>query len=131
MFHTVQWYAKANNKYMKDYDPNKESSYLIYRNVNNLYGWVISQKLHVDDFEQTRDLFRSNEEFTQDCDEDSGKGYILDEDIKYHKVLHQLRSDLPFSPKRKKIDKCEKFVCKLYDEKYHTHRALKQGHPRS
>ena len=51
MFHKVQWYAKANNKYMKDYDPNKESSYLIYRNVNNLYGWVISQKLRVDDFE--------------------------------------------------------------------------------
>ena len=33
-------YAKANNKYMKNYDKNNESSYL-----NNLYGWAMSQKL--------------------------------------------------------------------------------------
>ena len=26
--HAIQWYAKANNKYMKDYDKNKELSYL-------------------------------------------------------------------------------------------------------
>ena len=44
-------YAKANNKYMKDYDENKESPYLKYLDVNNSYGWVMSQKPQVNKFE--------------------------------------------------------------------------------
>ena len=35
----INQFAKANNKYMKDYDENKDSPYLNYWNVSNLYGW--------------------------------------------------------------------------------------------
>ena len=43
MCQSAHSYAKANNKYMKNYDKNIESSYLMYLNANSLYGWVISQ----------------------------------------------------------------------------------------
>ena len=48
--HAIHRYTKANNKYMKNYDKKKESSYIQYLDENNLYGWAISQKLPVDGF---------------------------------------------------------------------------------
>ena len=50
--HAIHRYAKTNNKYMKDYGKNKESSYLKYWDVSNLHGWEMSQKLPVNKFER-------------------------------------------------------------------------------
>ena len=50
-------------------------------------------------------------------DENKDKGYILEVDVKYLKKLHDLHSNLPFLPKRMKIDKCKKFVCNLRNKK--------------
>ena len=46
----TQRYAKANNKYIKNYDKNVESLYIDYLDANNLYGLAMSQKLSVNDF---------------------------------------------------------------------------------
>ena len=45
---------------MKNYDKNKESSYIQYLDQNNLYGWVMSQKLPVDRFKWVEDVLSLN-----------------------------------------------------------------------
>ena len=61
--HAIHRYAEANNKYMKNYDKNKESSYIHYLDANNLYGWEMSQKLPVDGFKWKMNLLEFNEDF--------------------------------------------------------------------
>ena len=85
MCQSVHRYAKANNKYMKDYNKNIESSYLMYLDVNNLYGWAMSQKLPVNGFKWENDLSRFNEDFIKKCNENSDIGYFFEVDVEYPK----------------------------------------------
>ena len=125
--HSIHRYAKANNKYMKNYNKNEESSYIQYLDANNLYGWAMSQKLPVNGFKWF-DNDKINEEFIKNYNENDKKGYILEVDIKYPKKLHDLPSDLPFLPQRMEINKSKKVVCNLYNkQKYVVHvNTLKQ-----
>ena len=61
-------YVKANNKYMNNYDANQETSYLQYLNANYLYGWSISKKLTVNNFEWMTDISNVNEDFIKNYD---------------------------------------------------------------
>ena len=63
---------------MKDYDENKESSYLKYWDVNNLYGWAMSQKLPVNNFEWIEDTSQFNGDFIKSYNEESDEGYFLE-----------------------------------------------------
>ena len=127
--HSVHRYDKANNKYMKNYDKNKESLYLIYVDYYNLYGEAMSENLPVDGFEWVEDLSIIDEDFIKNYDEDSDVGYIIEADIEYPKHLQSLYSDLPCLPQRMTIDRCKNLVCNLYDKKkYVDHiRSLKQA----
>ena len=79
----IHKYAKANNKYMKNYVKRIISSYLMYLDANNLYGWAMSQKLSLNGFKWIKRLSKFDELFIKNCDENSGKGYILDVDVEY------------------------------------------------
>ena len=135
--HSTHRYAKANNKYMKNYNNNEDSSYIQYLDANNLYGWAMSKKLPVNGFKwtdtsETSALARNNiinKEFIKNYNENDKKGYILEADVKYPKKLHDLHSDLPFLPERMEINKCKKLVCNLFNKKkYVVHiNLLKQA----
>ena len=130
--HSIQRYAKANNKYMKNYN-NEESSYIQYLDANNLYGWAMSKKLPtngfkwIDNNETAKHVI--NENFIKNYNENNDKGYILEVDVKYPKRLHELHSDLPFLSERMKVNKCKKLVYNLFNKKkYVVHiNALKQA----
>ena len=116
IYHTNHRYAKANNKYMKVYDKNKESSYLQYWDVNSLYGWRVSQKLPVNGFRWLENASHFNQNFIKSCNEDSDEG-------------HNLQNDLLFSPEKVRIEKIDKVVTNLHDKnEYVSHiRKLKQA----
>ena len=81
---------------MKDYGKNKESSYLQYWDVNNLYGWAMSQKFSLNNFEWIKDTSQFNEDFIKNYNEESDEGYFLEVDVQYLENLHEFHNDLPF-----------------------------------
>ena len=113
---SIYWYAKANNKYMKDYDKNKELLYLQYWNVNNLYARAMLQKLPVNNFEWVGNTSQFNEVFIKSYNEESDQAYFVEVDVQYPEKLHEFHNDLPFLPERIKIKKVEKLVGNLHDK---------------
>ena len=101
---------------MKDHDKNKESLYIQYWDVNNLYGWSMSQKLPVNNFEWIKDTSQFNEDFIRHYNEESDEGYFLEVDVQCLEKLHQIHNYLPFLPERMKIEKFKKLDANLHDK---------------
>ncbi|XP_028416044.1 uncharacterized protein LOC114539626 [Dendronephthya gigantea] len=99
-------YGKANNPYIPDYDPEKETSYVMYLDANNLYGWAMSQPLPTGEFDWLTDQEIAELDITDVADDDE-KGYILEVDLHYPSDLHDLHNDYPLAPEKMKIlQKC-------------------------
>ena len=112
-------YAKANNKYMNNYDVDKKSSYIQYLDANNLYGYAMSKKIPVGNFKWLGkdEISKFNDKFIKKYDENSDIGYIFEVEVEYPKYIRMLHSDLPFLPERIKINNCTKLVCTVKDKK--------------
>ena len=100
--HAIHRHAKANNKYIKNYDKNIKSSHLMYLDANNLCGWAMSQKLPLDGFKWIKKWSEFIEDFIKNYNENSDNGYFLEVDVEYPKNLFNLHCDLPFLPERNK-----------------------------
>ena len=101
--HEIHRYATADNKYMKNYDKDKESSYLMYLGANNLHGWKVYQKLPVTEFRWQKNTSKFSEKSTKNYDKASDIGYILEVDVEYLKRLQNFHNDLPLLPERMRI----------------------------
>ena len=73
-------YAKANNKYMKNYDPKKSSKFITYLDMNNLYGWVMTNCLPYGGFKWLKNVDGFD---VNPISEKSPIGYILEVDLEY------------------------------------------------
>ena len=116
MCNVVKRYAKANNKYMKNYNSTKKSSYLIYLDFNNLYGWAMTKKLPIDSFKWEEDLSTLTPGFIKNCNKNSDIGYLFYVDSTYPNRLREKYRDLPFLPDRMSVNKVNKLICSEYDK---------------
>ncbi|XP_030745136.1 uncharacterized protein LOC115874172 [Sitophilus oryzae] len=127
-----QRYAEANNKYMDNYDSSKEDSYLMYFDINNQYGWAMSQFLPYGGFEwlDQKKLQKLKTSILEIAD-DARTGYILEVDLEIPNELHDKFSDLPPCPEHDKPpgSKNAKLLATLHKkEQYVIHyRNLKQA----
>ena len=125
MSQVIQRYASANNRYMPNYNSKASSTYFMYVDANNFYGYAISKKLPIKcNFKWCDALETFTSDFIKNYDNDSDTGYVLEVDINYPKELHESHRDLPFLAIRK-----EKLLTTLENkEKYVVHMAtLKQA----
>ena len=73
-------YAKANNKYMNDYDPKQQSTFISYLDMNNLYGWATSEYLPYKEFNWLKNIDEFN---VMSISKKGLIGYLLEVDLKY------------------------------------------------
>ena len=108
-------YAKANNKYMNDYDPKTPSTFISYIAMNNLYGWAM--KYFPDEGFELLNIV--DEIDVMSVSEKRPIGYFLEVDLKYSDELHEVHNDYPLASEKLAVssDMLSKY-CKKITDKY-------------
>ena len=131
--HISKRYAEANNKYMKNYNPKKESSYIQYLDANNLYGWAMSQQLPTHGFKWMKDITKEKvmeilEKANHSMSNLGRKGYIFEVDLEYPPHLWETHNDYPLAPEKMIVNGVEKLICHFKPRKNYVvhYRNLRQ-----
>ena len=97
-------YAKANNPLVEGYNLEKPNSHILYLDVNNLYGWAMSQHLPVGGFQWVGDCQQLAKTIAEHP-ADGPEGYILEVDLEYPEDLHDAHNAYPLAPERMVVEK--------------------------
>ena len=131
--HISKRYSEANNKYMKDYNPDKESTFIQYLDANNLYGWAMLQSLPTHGFKWMCDLTKETvidilEKTNHSMSNLGKKGYIFEVDLEYPEKLWSSHNDYPLAPERMIVNGVEKLICHFKPRKNYVvhYRNLRQ-----
>ena len=125
--HISKRYSKANNKYMKDYNPEKTSKFIQYLDANNLYGWAMSCKLPTHNFKWINNITIEGV-YKLLSKRETNRGYIFEVDLEYPKNLWKSHNDYPLAPEIVKVGGVEKLICHFKPRKNYVihYRALLQ-----
>ena len=131
--HISKRYAEANNKYMKNYNPDVKSTFIQYLDVNNLYGWAMSQKLPTHGFKWMSNITKEQvmeilEKSNHSMSNTGKKGYIFEVDLEYPNHLWDSHNDYPLAPELMKVNGVEKLICHFKPRKNYVvhYRTLRQ-----
>ncbi|XP_015783859.1 uncharacterized protein LOC107361535 [Tetranychus urticae] len=94
-------HAKANNQFSEEYNPEEPTSFIAYLDVNNLYGYALSDVLPCRNFEWVpENMFQNVIHEILNSNQDRKTGYMLEVDLDYPASLHDLHNDYPLAPEK-------------------------------
>ena len=131
--HISKRYAEANNKYMKNYNPDKETTFIQYLDANNLYGWAMSQHFPTHGFKWMKNLTKEKlyeilDKINHSMANPYKKGYIFEVDLEYPEHLWDEHNDYPLAPEKINVNGVEKLICHFKPRKNYVihYRTLRQ-----
>ena len=109
-------YAKANKKYMNNYDPKKQSIFISYLDI---IIYMVGQWVNIFLMKGLKGLKNVDRFDVMSINEKSIIGYLLEVDLEYPDKLHELHNDDPLAPKKLALssDMLLKY-CKTMSDKY-------------